>query len=388
MDELIQMTVGVVASIGISAAIFIAANKVTDRLPGRWSHRVRPWVFVGPALFFIFVTLLVPTIRTVYLSFFDNRGDSLVGAENFEWIFSSDAIFNVSGAGDILGSRLLWVGLAATAGAVALARRSGREVGTRFDFSDQLPLLLLSGGVVLGLFSVFTSLRGVIWNNLWWVVAVTGIATGLGLAVAVLADRMKGEAIAKSLIFLPMAISFVGASVIWRFVYFFQPAGTDQIGLLNAVWVGLGGVPQAVLQNQPWNTFFLIIVLIWAQTGFAMVVLSAAIKAVPDDLIEAARVDGATESQVFWRVVLPQITTTILVVVTTLVILVMKVFDIVKVMTNGQFGTNVIANEMFDQAFRFSQAGRGAALAVVLFVAVLPVMFYNIRRVRQEAELG
>jgi alpha-glucoside transport system permease protein len=219
------------------------------------------------------------------------------------------------------------------------------------------------------------------------VVAVTGIATGLGLAVAVLADRMKGESVAKALIFLPMAISFVGASVIWRFVYAFQPAGVDQIGLLNAVWVGLGGVPQTVLQAQPWNTFFLIIVLIWGQTGFAMVVLSAAIKAVPDDLIEAARVDGATESQVFWRVVLPQIRTTILVVVTTLVILVMKVFDIVKVMTNGEFGTNVIANEMFDQAFRFNARGQGAALAVVLFVSVLPVMIINVRRVRQGADV-
>lgn len=388
MDELIQMTVGVVGAIGISAALFIAANKITDRLPGSWPDRVRPWVFVGPALFFIFVTLLVPTVRTVYLSFFDGRGENYVGGENFVWIFSSDAIFNVTGAGDILGSRLLWVGLLAGAAALLLAMRSGRQIGTRFDFSDQGPLLLLAAGIVLGLFAVFTSLRGVIWNNLWWVVAVTGIATGLGLAVAVLADRMKGESIAKSLIFLPMAISFVGASVIWRFVYFFSPAGVEQIGLLNAVWVGLGGMPQAVLQNQPWNTFFLIIVLIWGQTGFAMVVLSASIKAVPDDLIEAARVDGATESQVFWRVILPQIRTTILVVVTTLVILVMKVFDIVKVMTNGQFGTNVIANEMFDQAFRFSQAGRGAALAVVLFVAVLPVMFYNVRRVRQEAKPG
>jgi alpha-glucoside transport system permease protein len=203
----------------------------------------------------------------------------------------------------------------------------------------------------------------------------------------VLADRMKGEALAKSLIFLPMAISFVGASVIWRFVYAFQPMGVDQIGLLNAVWVGLGGMPLAVLQNQPWNTFFLIMVLIWGQTGFAMVVLSASIKAVPDELIEAARVDGATESQVFWRVILPQIRTTILVVVTTLVILVMKVFDIVKVMTNGEFGTNVIANEMYDQAFIFSQAGRGSALAVVLFISVLPVMIYNVRRVRREAEV-
>lgn len=385
MEKLLETLIGVVVAIGISAALFVAANKLTDLLPPRWSRRVRPWVFVGPALLFIFATLVVPTVRTVYLSLFDNRGDEFVGLDNYSTIFSDDSIFNVSGAGDILTSRLLWVGLVATVAALVLGRVAGRRVGRAMDLGDQLPLLLLTSGVILGLFAVFTSLRGVIWNNLWWVVAVTGIATGLGLAVAVLADRVKGEAIAKSLIFLPMAISFVGASVIWRFVYFFQPAGVEQIGLLNAVWVGLGGAPQAVLQSQPWNTFFLIVVLIWGQTGFAMVVLSAAIKAVPDELIEAAQVDGASESQVFWKVVLPQIRTTILVVVTTLVILVMKVFDIVKVMTNGEFGTNVIANEMFDQAFRFNSAGRGSALAVVLFISVLPVMLYNVRRVRQEA---
>ena len=152
------------------------------------------------------------------------------------------------------------------------------------------------------------------------------------------------------------------------------------------MWTGLGGDPLTVLQAQPWNTFFLIVVLIWGQTGFAMVVLSAAIKAVPDELIEAARVDGASPGEIFWRITLPQIRSTILVVVTTLIILVMKVFDIVKVMTNGEFGTNVIANEMFDQAFRVPDRGRGAALAVILFVAVLPIMYFYVQRVRREAE--
>ena len=209
---------------------------------------------------------------------------------------------------------------------------------------------------------------------------------GKGVEVLV-GDTLDAESIAKALVFLPMAISFVGASIIWRFVYAFRPQESDQIGLLNAVWRGLGGAVLDPLQARPWNTFFLIIVLIWGQTGFAMVVLSSAIKAVPDDYIEAARVDGATESQIFWRIILPQIRSTILVVVTTLIILVMKVFDIVKVMTNGEFGTNVIANEMFDQAFRFGNVGWGAALASVLFLAVLPVMYINIRRVREEAEL-
>ncbi len=383
MDKLIEMVVGVVVSIGVSAVIFIALNKATDVLPERIGRKVRPWVFVGPALLFLFIALVIPTVRTVYLSLQDNKG-GFVGGRNYGAIFTDDSIFSMKGASDIFTSRLFIVGAILAIGSLILARRSGRQIGTRLDYSDQVPLLALVGGAILALFAVFTALSGVIWNNLWWVVAVTGLSTGIGLAVAVLADRMKGESLAKSLIFLPMAISFVGASVIWRFVYAFSPPGTEQFGLLNAVWVGLGGVPQAVLQQGPWNTFFLIIVLIWGQTGFAMVVLSASIKAVPDDLIEAARIDGASESQVFWRVTLPQIRTTVLVVVTTLVILVMKVFDIVKVMTNGEFGTNVIANEMFDQAFIFNNQGLGAGLAVVLLVSVLPIIVYNVRQVGEE----
>ena len=159
-----------------------------------------------------------------------------------------------------------------------------------------------------------SALRGVIWNNVFWVVFVTGLSTIFGLAIAVLADRARGESLAKSLIFMPMAISFVGASVIWRFVYAFTPAGEDQIGVLNAAWVAFGNDPEAWLQQPPWNTLFLIAIMIWIQTGFAMVVLSSAIKAVPDELHEAARVDGASEAQAFWRITVPQIRTTIAVV--------------------------------------------------------------------------
>lgn len=237
-------------------------------------------------------------------------------------------------------------------------------------------------------FAVFTSLTGVIWNNLWWVFAVTAFATGLGLFIAVLTDRMRrGETVAKALIFLPMAISMVGASVIWRFVYVFSPSGEVQIGAANAVVTGLGFDPVAWLIRPPWNTFYLIIVLIWIQTGFAMIVLSAAIKAVPSEMLEAAEVDGATQSDVFWRITLPTIRSTIAVVITTLIVIVMKVYDIVKVMTNGEFDTNVIANEMFDQAFRFTQAGRGSALATVLFLFIVPIMYVNIRRVRKEGAM-
>jgi alpha-glucoside transport system permease protein len=275
----------------------------------------------------------------------------------------------------------------------------------------------------------------------------------------VLADKARSEKVAKSLIFLPLAISLVGASVIWRFVYVPRDISIPQTGVLNALWVGLGrlstgsGIPTivvgvvvaavligllvllaralvrrdygatvmpaaalvllgwffvryvgsgvggyAVLENgttvprkidfvqeSPFNNVFLMVILIWMQTGFAMVILSAAIKAVPEELIEAARVDGATPSQIFWRVTLPQISTTIGVVVTTLIVLVMKVFDIVKVVTNGNFGTQVLANDMYNQAFQFGNIGRGAALAMILFFSVVPVMFFNIRRMQRDS---
>jgi alpha-glucoside transport system permease protein len=236
---------------------------------------------------------------------------------------------------------------------------------------------------VLVTLAAMSALRGVIWNNVFWVVFVTGFATIIGLAIAVLADRAKGESLAKSLIFMPMAISFVGASVIWRFVYAITPEGKEQIGVLNAVWVGLGNSPEPWLQNIPWNGLFLMAIMIWIQTGFAMVVFSAAIKAVPTELLEAARVDGASEAQTFWRVTLPQIRSTLAVVVTTLVITVLKIYDIVKVMTNGEFSTSVIANEMFDRAFINRNYGQGSALAVLLLVAVIPLMFINVRRVRR-----
>jgi alpha-glucoside transport system permease protein len=320
---------------------------------------------------------------------------------------------------------------------------------------------LVVGGLLVS-FGVFTALRGTLINNLWWVVVVTFASTAMGLAIAVLADNRGGERIAKSIIFMPMAISLVGASIIWRFVYTARDVSTEQTGVLNSMWVGLGrlstgsGLPtiigaivlglivvaigtwaaralvrrnyggavvpvillilvgwffaryvgvwgggvggfqidedgtirgQTILftQETPYNNFWLMIIMVWIQTGFSMVILSAAIKAVPTELIEAAKIDGATESQVFWRVTLPQIATTIGVVVTTLIVGVMKVFDIVKVITNGQFGSQVLANQMFQEAFQFGDTGKGAALAILIFVAVLPVMIYNIRNMQKES---
>ena len=419
----------------------------------------RKYIFLVPALAFIALGLLIPLVRTIYLSFLTGRFNNLTwnGLENYGFIFTSKSSLDFSDWKNFFGSSLVWWG----AGLLVLSIMVVLVQWLRS--SDKRPRI--SGGsvspFVIGWFliatAVFATLRGTIINNLWWVFFVTIMATGLGLIVAMLADRAKAESFAKSLIFMPMAISFVGASIIWRYMYVARPPSDPQTGVLNSIWVGIGqlsttdswtgilaiavliGVISLLLifggmavyskanklaltsfivaalvgyllyrlivpglggfkttnsgekvsdtifflQDIPFNNLWLMIILIWIQTGFAMVIFSAAIKAVPGEFIEAARVDGATESQIFWRVIIPQIATTIGVVVTTLIVLVMKVYDIVKVMTNGNFDTQVLASDMWQRAFTELDFGLGSALAVVLFVSVLPIMFYNIRRMQK-----
>ena len=222
-------------------------------------------------------------------------------------------------------------------------------------------------------------------NNLLWLIIVPSLATAFGLVIAVLADRLWWGNIAKSLVFMPMAISFVGASVIWKFVYDYRGEGQEQIGILNAIVVFFGGDPHVWISMPFWNNFFLMAILIWIQTGFAMVILSAALRGVPNDTIEAARIDGATELQIFFEIMIPQVMSTILVVWTTITITVLKVFDIVMAMTGGQWDTSVLANLMYDWMFRGGgDYGRSSTLAMVLMLAVVPVMAFNIRRFRAE----
>jgi len=222
-------------------------------------------------------------------------------------------------------------------------------------------------------------------NNLLWIVFGASLTIIFGLLIAVLADRSRFENLAKGLIFMPMAISMVGAGVIWNFVYAVRDISDPQIGLLNAIWVALGHEPQAwTAMLQPWNNLFLIVVMIWMQTGFAMVIFSAAIKGIPDDLLEAARVDGANEIQIFFRIMLPYIRGTIITVTTTVVIFSLKIFDVVWVMTGGQFGTHVIATQFYRQAFTNQNKGYAAAIAFVLLLAVVPVMIYNLKQFREE----
>lgn len=222
-------------------------------------------------------------------------------------------------------------------------------------------------------------------NNLLWLVLQTGFSVGLGLAIAVLANRVRYETVVKSLIFLPLAISFVGASVIWRFVYAYKPGDVAQIGLLNAILVNVFGIePIGWLVEKALNNFALIAVGVWLQTGFCMVILSAAIKNIPNEVLEAARVDGANEWQTFWRVVVPMISSTIAVVATTVVINALKAFDIVFVLTNGNRGTEVLANRMYKEMFQFRNFGRASAIAVFLLIAIIPIMAANIRRFREQ----
>jgi alpha-glucoside transport system permease protein len=225
---------------------------------------------------------------------------------------------------------------------------------------------------------------GIFRNNLIWLVVATAGSVGLGLVIAALVDRVRREALAKTFIFLPLAISLIGASVIWRFIYQWRPEGQPQYGLLNAIWTGLGFDPVTWIATPPINTFALIVIMIWLQTGFAMVVLSAAIKGVSVEVIEAARLDGASERQLFTGIIVPIIKGSIITVATTIAIAVLKIFDIVYVMTGGRGDTDVVANRMYLEIFQFNNDGRAAALAVVLFLAVLPIMFINVRNLNKQ----
>jgi alpha-glucoside transport system permease protein len=289
--------------------------------------RVPNWVvaagFLGPTLLLLLVGLVYPALETVKGSFFDRDGSSFVGLDNYGTVFTDD------------------------------------------------------------------NFQTVLRNTVLWVVLVPLVTTGLGLVYAYLVDRTRFEALAKALVFLPMAISMVGAGVIWKFVYEYRPdqPGVKQIGLLNQFLVLVGMDPQQVLLDGPTNNLYLIVVMIWIQAGFAMTVLSAAIKAIPDDIIEAARLDGVNGVQMFRYVTVPSIRPALVVVLTTVAIVSLKAFDVVRTMTGGQFGTGVVANEFYIQSFRHFNVGLGAALAVLLFVLVIPIVAYNVRQLRLAEEI-
>ena len=217
-------------------------------------------------------------------------------------------------------------------------------------------------------------------NNLLWLVVFTAGTVGLGLLFAILVDRVRYERLAKSIIFMPMAVSFVGAGVVWKFIYAYRPAGAEQIGLLNQIVTVLGLEPKGWLLENPINNLALIVVGLWIWTGYCMVILSAAYKGIPKELMEAGQVDGANDWQVFRHIIVPEMRPALTMVTTTMLVNVLKIFDIIYVMTNGNFGTEVIANRMFKEMFQYANTGRASAIAVVLFMMIIPIMYANVRQ--------
>jgi alpha-glucoside transport system permease protein len=324
--KVINALLAILSGVLGSLLLFYLMNKLVERLPKKMEERFKPYVFVGPAVVLIGFFLIYPAIRTIILAFANSDSTAFIGLKNFT---------------DLLGDS---------------------------DF-----------------------VTGTLFNTLLWMIVVPAITVAFGLAVAVLADRLqpRAEKFTKSIIFLPMAISLVGAATIWRFVYAANPEGTGQIGLLNGILVAFGQDPVAWLQlsQAHINSLLLMVIMIWAQVGFSMVLLSAAVKGVPEDTIEAGRIDGASEKRIFFNIVVPQIWPTVITVFITVLIGVMKIFDIVYVTTNGNFNTDVIGLRFYTELYTNGNNGYAAAIVVMLMIAIIPVMVYQVRHFRrQEAQ--
>jgi alpha-glucoside transport system permease protein len=318
VDRLLAVVLAAVGGPAISVVYLLGAERLARRLPARRRNAVRPWLWLAPAFLFAGVFLVYPTLDTLVLSFRDAAGAHWTGWANYRYVFG--------------------------------------------DAESRVALR----------------------NTLAWLVVFTALVTAGGLGLAALAERVRYDALVRGIVFLPMALSFTAAGVIWKFVYEFRPAGAPQIGLLNAVLTGVLPhlAPRAWLVEPPANTLFLIVVGLWTWIGFAAAVFAAALKAVPREMLEAARVDGAGEWRVFLRVVLPVLAPTTAAVATAMVITALKVFDVVYVMTSGNYDTDVLANRMYEELFVDQHLGRAGALAVILLAATVPIMLLNLRRLR------
>ncbi len=320
--KIVNALVAIIGGIGGAMLIFWILNKLSESLKGRWEDRVKPWMFAGPAILAIAVFLIYPAVTTLQYSFADAQTTSYVGFQNYIDLFG-DPTF-----------------------------------------------------------------RTALFNNVLWIILVPIITVGLGLIVAILTDRLRprGEKLTKTIIFLPMAISMVGAATIWSTIFSFQPAGSSQTGLLNAALGIFGKDPVAWYQTSTLrlNSLLLMVILIWTQVGYSMVLLSSAIKAVPEDTVEAGRIDGAGERRIFTSIIIPQIWGTMVTVFITVLIGVMKVFDIVYVVTNGGFNTDVIGRRFYDELFTFRNNGYAASIVVILMIAIIPVLVYQVRHFRAE----
>jgi alpha-glucoside transport system permease protein len=324
MRDLFTALQAVIAGIAITALIYFLLNLLIHQLPERAKRKVEPYVFIGPVLLLIGLFVIWPTLQSIRLSFMEEEIDgstTWVGFQNFKDLFAED----------YFASMLI--------------------------------------------------------NNLMWIAIVPVLTVSLGLAIAQLANNVgpRQEKVLKSIFFMPMTISFVSAAVIWRYIYAYAPEGGEQIGLFNAIWTAFGGEPQTWFQIEAFkfNNILLMIILIWLSAGYAMVLLSAAIKSVPEDTLEAGRVDGASTGQIFFKIILPQIWPTAIAVFITVLIGAMKVFDIVLAMTGGNYNTTVLAQTFYLEYFIYGNTGKAMAAVVLLILAIIPVMVYQVRHYRK-----
>jgi alpha-glucoside transport system permease protein len=324
MKDLLTAAQAVIGGIAITALIYWLLNLLIHRLPEKIKKKVEPYVFIGPVLILIGIFIVIPTIQSVRLSFMEEEIDgstTWVGLQNFKDLFAEEYFPNM------------------------------------------------------------------VVNNLMWIAIVPVMTVSIGLAIAQFANNVgsRSEKIFKSIFFMPMTISFVSAAVIWRYIYAYAPEGQDQVGLLNTLWIKLGGSPQAWFQIEAFrfNNLLLMVILIWLSAGYSMVLLSAAIKSVPEDTLEAGRVDGANTGQIFFKIVLPQIWPTVVAVFITVLIGAMKIFDIVLAMTGGNYNTTVLAQTFYLEYFIYGNTGKAMAAVVILIAAIIPVMFYQVRHYRK-----
>ena len=325
MSDLIKIVTTVVLGISITAALYWFIFFLVHRLPEKAERRVTPYVFIGPVLFLVTSFIIYPAVQTIKLSFMDSWSTEWVGLENYKYIVTDK------------------------------------------DF-----LITIS-------------------NNFLWIAIVPISSLTIGLAMAVFSNEVGKyrERIFKSIVFLPMAISFVSAASIWSFAYAYKPGEGEQIGMFNAFWTWLGNEPVAWMATSDFklNSLLMMIVVLWGGAGFSTVLLSAAIKSVPEETIEAAKIDGASTRQIFFRVTLPQIRSTAVAVFVTSAIGVMKIFDIVYAMTSGNNDTNVLGMAFIRQYFAYNEAGRASAVVVILMILIIPVMIYQVYSNRKQEEL-
>ena len=324
MRDLFTALQAIVAGIAITVLLYFFLNNLIHQFSERVKRKVEPYIFIGPVLLLIGIFVIWPTLQSIRLSFMEEAID---------------------------GSTT-WIGL-----------QNYRDLVAEEYFADMII------------------------NNLMWIAIVPILTVALGLAIAQFANNVgpRQEKIFKSIFFMPMTISFVSAAVIWRYIYAYAPEGNSQIGILNAIWTALGGEPQTWFQIEAFklNNILLMIILIWLSAGYAMVLLSAAIKSVPEDTLEAGRVDGASTSHIFFKIILPQIWPTAIAVFITVLIGAMKVFDIVLAMTGGNYNTTVLAQTFYLEYFIYGNTGKAMAAVVILILAIIPVMVYQVRHYRK-----